>query len=523
MQQPTQASRLLAQRYSLFAALISAASLLMFAPSLNFSFIADDAIYLGLNNRQLTDLPVSGLWRLLMERMNPWEFLPLRDFSYWLDIALWGDYAESFHRGNLLWWAICLAAVAWVFHHYVQIDSNNASVTQAGKPPMFAVLAGLTLFAFHQAHVEPVAWIAGRKDLLSTLFLVLAWGHLQLVTTPKSSASPWWVVIWLAFAYLSKSTAIGGGLVIVLFAVINRQRSLAIAITILTMFALAIHANVGRETGIAISNMPGYFDMLERASRILSTLMAITFSLMEPRLIYDVYALPNWHWISSMATLTVTALALRRIVRRQATLLEWGIVWMVIPLVVYLQFMPYTTWSMASDRFTLIATFGLALLVVGLGQYAGMLGGVLFVAVLGLNTLSATSRLPFWDSERELFIEEFRINPTHPVAVYHWAMNQVNSVDEMVVLSRVNAITDAGIRALVADLVRFSYQSKKLRSQQSEQRVVICRETLRLLQKISMKEASAHYLRDLTTNSLYRNAKRMVDPGQRASRSCRGG
>src|SRR5690606_29182658 len=37
-------------------------------------------------------------------------------------------------------------------------------------------LAGALLFALHPLHVESVAWIYGRKELLSGLLLLLAWG-----------------------------------------------------------------------------------------------------------------------------------------------------------------------------------------------------------------------------------------------------------------------------------------------------------------------------------------------------------
>ncbi|MBW1744400.1 MAG: tetratricopeptide repeat protein, partial [Deltaproteobacteria bacterium] len=48
------------------------------------------------------------------------------------------------------------------------------------------LLLFLILFAIHPAHVESVAWVADRKDILSTLFWMLAmWAYLRYVDRPR--------------------------------------------------------------------------------------------------------------------------------------------------------------------------------------------------------------------------------------------------------------------------------------------------------------------------------------------------
>jgi len=48
--------------------------------------------------------------------------------------------------------------------------------------------AGGGLFALHPLHVESVAWVAERKDVLSTLFWLLTlWAYVRYVQTPEIS------------------------------------------------------------------------------------------------------------------------------------------------------------------------------------------------------------------------------------------------------------------------------------------------------------------------------------------------
>ena len=88
------------------------------------------------------------------------NYLPLHLVSYMEDYALWGLDPFGYHL------------------HSVLLDGVNAAlalvVTQAifGSFPL-AFLAAL-LFAVHPSHVEAVAWVSARKDLLAAMFGLLA-------------------------------------------------------------------------------------------------------------------------------------------------------------------------------------------------------------------------------------------------------------------------------------------------------------------------------------------------------------
>jgi tetratricopeptide (TPR) repeat protein len=79
-------------------------------------------------------------------------FRPLTALSYWVDGLLWQGNPGGFHLTNTLWHALVSVLVVLVARHLIP----------AGPAP---VLAGL-LFAVHPVHVEAVAWVQGRVDLL---------------------------------------------------------------------------------------------------------------------------------------------------------------------------------------------------------------------------------------------------------------------------------------------------------------------------------------------------------------------
>ncbi|MGC2456603.1 MAG: hypothetical protein WA435_01230, partial [Gallionellaceae bacterium] len=78
--------------------------------ALDYPFISDDYTYI-IGNAKLSGLHASQLWRLLVEPFNNFEFLPLRDFSYWLDIKLFGLSGPAFRMHNILLYILCCLLV----------------------------------------------------------------------------------------------------------------------------------------------------------------------------------------------------------------------------------------------------------------------------------------------------------------------------------------------------------------------------------------------------------------------------
>ncbi len=114
-------------------------------------------------------------------------FRPVAVISYAIDLALWGPWPFGFRLTNLLLHVIC----TWLVWRIIQNEGIGG----------IQALLGGALFAVHPAHVESVAWISGRTDLLCAVFMLgawLTWRH----------GMRWSSLLLFALALLSKEMAI---------------------------------------------------------------------------------------------------------------------------------------------------------------------------------------------------------------------------------------------------------------------------------------------------------------------------
>lgn len=136
------------------AALLLAATLVIYIPAMKAGFIWDDDSYL-LNNRNLISL--DGLWRIWFSTDSP-QYYPLVFTTFWIEEHIWGLNPAGYHVTNIILHA-ANSALLWAVLRQLNIR--------------YAYLAGL-LFAIHPVQVESVAWVTERKNVLSAFFYFLS-------------------------------------------------------------------------------------------------------------------------------------------------------------------------------------------------------------------------------------------------------------------------------------------------------------------------------------------------------------
>jgi hypothetical protein len=393
-------------------------SFAIYLPCLFLDFFADDDIYLAFAFRVVGNYAWYEIPFSLLSPANPWEYLPLRDLTYWFDFKLFGDNAFGYLASNLVWYLASAASAGWLVRELV-VSCRPAWAGRATE----LVLCGVVFFMIHPAHLETVAWIASRKDLmagalglLSSAFTLCAIRHGWSLREMLLAAA------CLFFACFSKAAA----MTTVIFMTtaiftfwrfygecIQLRKFIFLAlIWIIIAIAFVIHYRVGQATGIRIENHPGFFVMLERGSRILTALAGILVLPYRLGLYYDVYQIGAWHWLISTGLLFLFAIALLVLVRR-CEIWAFGVVLALSPLPIYLQFIPFSTWSLASERFVFVSVAGLALVLV---DVCGRLNKPEWVRifVLGLFVpcaIALWSRLPDWESDSSLFLREYERHP----------------------------------------------------------------------------------------------------------------
>jgi len=129
--------------------------LLAYAPALDAGFVWDDD-YFVTDNETLRDL--AGLRRIWTELGARSQYYPLVFSSFWLEYRLWGLRPAGYHAVNIALHALNAALLWFVLR---RLSVPGAWVAAA-------------VFAVHPVHVESVAWITERKNVLSGLFYLSA-------------------------------------------------------------------------------------------------------------------------------------------------------------------------------------------------------------------------------------------------------------------------------------------------------------------------------------------------------------
>ena len=168
-----------------------ALAVVCFIPALSGGFVWDDKSF-------IVEEPLvrrwSGLWHIWLSPgdLRELHYWPLTYTTFWLEHKLWGLNPAGYHAVNVVLHALNTVLV-WRL------------MRALGAPGGWAVAA---LFAVHPLHVEPVAWIIGRKDLLAALFYLgaaLAW--IRFTGTPGRGRYCLALACYAA-AMLSKSSAV---------------------------------------------------------------------------------------------------------------------------------------------------------------------------------------------------------------------------------------------------------------------------------------------------------------------------
>ena len=177
-------------RPRLVALLLALATLLVYLPVVHCDFINfDDPVYVTENPRVQAGLTRSGLhWAFTTFHAANWH--PLTWLSHMLDCELFGTNPAAHHFINVLFHA---ANAALLFALLLRL-------TGALWPAAFVA----ALFAWHPLHVESVAWIAERKDVLSTFFALLALLSYARYARENRRHHFWVAIILFAFSLMAK-------------------------------------------------------------------------------------------------------------------------------------------------------------------------------------------------------------------------------------------------------------------------------------------------------------------------------
>lgn len=213
-------------------------SLIALYPTVNNGWVNwDDEVYV-LSNRMVQELSWENVQLMFTTPEQVGLYHPLTILSLAIDHHLYGNWAGGFHWTNLIFHLLNVSLVFLLFRRLSQ-------------HLLVATLVAL-LFGIHPMHVESVAWVSTRKDVLYTCFLLLSLLSYLRYRKQETRKWHWFSLSMLCFAasLLSKSLAFTLPLLLLLVDYLqHRERSWGVLLDKLPFFLLTVVAAVVAKYG----------------------------------------------------------------------------------------------------------------------------------------------------------------------------------------------------------------------------------------------------------------------------------
>jgi len=159
--------------------LIVIATLILYNSDLHLGFFSVDDEGYVIKNPWIQKVSFENLSHIFT---TPYflNFSPLHLLSYMIDYAIAGLDAFAFHFSSNLWAGIVAGFVYLVAYAFTKRN--------------LAAIAAALLFVVHPSHVEAVAWISSRKDLVATAFALPSLLAYLQYRKGDSSSTKWYIM-----------------------------------------------------------------------------------------------------------------------------------------------------------------------------------------------------------------------------------------------------------------------------------------------------------------------------------------
>jgi len=402
---------------SVVLAVVALFSAALYLPSTRYSLVWDDELLITGNTLLARSRPADifsrGFWAGTQEPVSgpgATYYRPLVTLSFRLDLNASHADPRWFHIVNLLLNALAAAAVTLVLWELLHSG-------------VWALLGGL-LFAAHSSHVESVAFVSGRTDVMLTLFIGAA--AVALLRSFRKHNRLWWLAVPPAFglALLCKETAVLFPLLVAFAPLLvgvryDRRYWLLVLATLAVLAGYLLLRAAAVPGPIPFEGHVGFWARLAAVANTLGLYVRMFFWPFEHHAKFpasDEFFVPTPNVIAALLfVVTVPLLALRR--RFAATL--WGYAWTIaflLPVANIASIGP-----LAAERLLYLPSAGIVMVVVtALSRLltfrvrTRQLVGVGLVAIIAFLGADTVRRSRVWKDGETLFSAMVREAPTAP-------------------------------------------------------------------------------------------------------------
>lgn len=396
--------------------LLCIATLLSYRAVLHNGFVSfDDIEYLFDNQRVSAGLSLDSLtWALTATYEANW--FPLTWVSHMADMSLFGANPFGHHLMSLVLHTLNVILLQLIFTRMTGSVWRSAAVA--------------AIFALHPLQVESVAWIAERKNVLSTLFFMLTIIAYLRYIRKRTIFSYAGVLVVYACGLASKPMLVTLPFILLILDVWplgrtgtgnvdhgleNGKGITALIKEKIPLLALAVSlciiTVIVQLGGGAIKGF-GAGSLAENAAHALVNYVRYMFTVLWPADLAVMYPyvkqLPLWQPLGAAALLAlITVLTIRSLPNRPYWAFGW--LWFIITLAPVVGFIRIGAHSIA-DRYTYIPLIGISVAVVWTvadllanvryGKTVEVMGAVLLYGALSVAT---TNQVGYWKDSISLF------------------------------------------------------------------------------------------------------------------------
>lgn len=354
------------------------------------------------------------------------NYHPITILFYWWEYGKVGLEPYLYHLDSVL----CHLAVTVAVYGFVKVLTRRT---------VAAAVAAL-LFGLHPMHIESVAWVAGRKDLIYGFFFVVAMTTYLYYVRNESKKPLWYgaTLVLFALSLLSKSVGVTFPVVLLLIDYYEkRPLNFKLILEKIPFFALSLlfgilSINAQKDIG-ALTTESVEFSGIERFALGFYALLTYIWKAVVPAGLTNFYSyplkehgsLPVMYYLCSVAIAALGFVIWKYGRKNRMVILAAG--FFVVNLLLLLQFIPVGG-TIFSDRYSYIPYLGLFLMAgwfvsnyfekqetTGTGKM--LLGGVVVYALV-LGVVS-NARAKDWYDSVTLWKDNIEKRPESPVGYFY--------------------------------------------------------------------------------------------------------
>ena len=418
-------------KFAICAALI-AITWAVFGRTLGHEFVNfDDPNYVSENPQIHAGLNWQSIvWAFTHVHSHNWH--PLTTMSHMLDWQLFGAKPGAHHFVNAL---LHSATAVLLFFLLAQLTRSPGRTGTIWSSAFVAVV-----FAIHPLHVESVAWISERKDVLSGLFFVLTLLAYLYYTRKPNIARYLRVSILFACGLMAKPMLVTVPIILLLldywplerFGKLSAKKLIAEKIPLLVLaIGSAVATLIVQSEGVGLVPLE-VLPLSWRITNALAAYLVYIWQMIWPADLALIYShpgkLPIWQVAGAAVVLiavTLGVLALRK--RSPYLMVGWG--WYVIMLLPVIGLVQVGGQAHA-DRYTYLPQIGLCLAatwgVIDLAtfrRYPAVILGAAAAIIISALAVRAADQVSYWHDSERLWRHALAVTTENDVA--HLGLGQL--------------------------------------------------------------------------------------------------